>query len=168
MSQIAEATHEPQVAPGNTFGTTSTHSNPFTDSHAISSLTNVSVNDLTAVEMTTYEREATGEAAAVLKLEKKDASTQYVVTTFPTEIFRGDRADKASQSGAPGAAVAMSVHQEDGTSSHLVSTPSPSSRTNEDGKTWDRGKWGHEVFLGISLYSVTAQAPGEGGREGEW
>jgi hypothetical protein len=29
----------------------------------------------------------------------------------------------------------MSVHQEDGTSSHLVSTPSPSSRTNEDGET---------------------------------
>jgi len=76
------------------------------------------------------------EAAAVLKLEKKDTSTQYVVTTFPTEIFGGDRADKASQSGAPGAAVAMSVHhQEDGTSSHLVSTPSASGRTNEDAKT---------------------------------
>jgi len=37
------------------------------------------------------------EAAAVLKLEKKDASTQYVVTTFPTEIFSGDRADKEGE-----------------------------------------------------------------------
>jgi len=60
MAQMAEATRSPQGEPGNTIGTTAAHSNPFTTSYAISQLTNVSVDDLTAVEMTTYEREATG------------------------------------------------------------------------------------------------------------
>jgi len=90
-----------QVAPGHTFA--STYSNPFTESHAISSSTNVSVNDLNPVEMSRRET--------------------------------GDRADKASQSVGT---VALS-EQEDGTSSHLVSTPpphiSPSDCTNEDAET---------------------------------
>ena len=34
--------------------------NPFTDSHAIATLTSVSVNDLDGVEMTTYQSEDTG------------------------------------------------------------------------------------------------------------
>ena len=33
---------------------------PFTDSHAIATLTSVSVNDLDGVEMTTYQSEDTG------------------------------------------------------------------------------------------------------------
>ena len=37
----------------------STPRNPFTDSHAISTLTNVSVNDLDRVEMSTYRLETT-------------------------------------------------------------------------------------------------------------
>jgi len=138
MAQIDEATRVPQVAPGNTFGTTSTLSNPFTDAHA--ALKNVSVNDLNAVEMTTYETETTGEAAVVLKLDmnNRDASTRHVVATFPTVIFTGDRTDQgASQFVAP--KVSLSVHCEDGTSSHLVSTPlphlSPGDRTNENTET---------------------------------
>jgi len=91
-----------QVAPRNTFGTTSTHSNPFTDSHAISQLTNESVNDLNAVAMTPYETE-------------------------------GERAKKTNR--PPGVAAAPSVHRENGTSSHLVSTPSPGDRTNKDAET---------------------------------
>ncbi|KAH9959170.1 hypothetical protein BC827DRAFT_1214630 [Russula dissimulans] len=122
--QMAGATRDPQVKPGNTIATTSTHSNPFTNSHAISQLTNESVDGLTAVEMTRYDAEATGEAAAV-----KGASGWPKKTNGSPLTSR-----PASQSGAPGAAVDLSVHREDGTSSHLVLTPSPGDRTNEDGE----------------------------------
>ncbi|KAH9959177.1 hypothetical protein BC827DRAFT_516697 [Russula dissimulans] len=124
MAHRKEAKRGPQVAPGNTFATRSIQSNPFTDSHAIiSQLTNESVNDLNAVEMKRYDAEATGEAAAVKDEWAKKTNGSPLTTRT------------ASQSGAPGAAVDLSVHREDGTSSHLVSTPSPGNRTSEDAET---------------------------------
>lgn len=89
--------------------------NPFTDSHAISTLTNVTVNDLQQVEMSTYATGDTGgrfwiffpttrhadygaEGAVVLELVNQDQSVQHLVATFPTEVFSGDRTDRGGKS----------------------------------------------------------------------
>ena len=40
--------------------TTSTHSNPFSDTHEVSTLTDVDISDLNQVEMSTFQSEATG------------------------------------------------------------------------------------------------------------
>ncbi|KAH9978289.1 hypothetical protein BJV74DRAFT_142156 [Russula compacta] len=101
MDQIAEATRGPGDSPS-TGPAASTPRDPFTDSHAISTLTNVAVNDVDEVEMTTYECKATGEVAAVLDVHVRDASTQHIVATCPTEVFSDDRTNReASQSAAP-------------------------------------------------------------------
>ena len=74
MNQLAEATRPRGGRPGNDPGigalsdrtgsqsqcsVASMPRNPFTDSHAISTLTDISVNDLDRVEMSTYQEEAT-------------------------------------------------------------------------------------------------------------
>ena len=88
--------------------------NPFTDSHAISTLTDVTVNDLERVEMSTYAAGDTGgwfwisftstrhadygsEGAVVLDLVNQDQSVQHVVATFPTEAFSGDSTDRGGK-----------------------------------------------------------------------
>jgi hypothetical protein len=71
MDQIAEATRGLEGGPGDNADTASTSPliqgpvastsrDPFTDSHAISTLTDVSVNDLDQVEMSTFTNEDTG------------------------------------------------------------------------------------------------------------
>ncbi|KAH9168184.1 hypothetical protein EDB89DRAFT_1993479 [Lactarius sanguifluus] len=79
-------------------GTISTLSNPFSDSHEVSSLADVDVSDLNQVEMTVYESEATGDAAVVLDLQGHDASTQQVVATFSPEVIVGNEVHVAGKS----------------------------------------------------------------------
>jgi hypothetical protein len=83
MAQISEAM-------GEGAGSTTTTRNPFTDSHAISTLTDIDVRNLDRVEMETYRSKATGEAAVVLDLHSRDASTHQVVATFSPEVIVGD------------------------------------------------------------------------------
>lgn len=71
-------------------GTTSTHTNPFSDSHEVSSLADVDVDDLDQVEMSTYQSETTGDAVVVLDLHGRDSSIQQVIATFPPEAFVDD------------------------------------------------------------------------------
>ena len=81
---------------------------PFTDSHAISTLTNVAANDIDEMDMSTFQNEDTGgrswicfhspieradcptESAVVLDLRGRDSSTQHIVATFPTRVLSGD------------------------------------------------------------------------------
>jgi hypothetical protein len=101
---------------------TSSPRNPFTDSHAISSLTDVTVGDLDAVEMSTYQSEdnsgrfmdflssnkyadCRSEGAVVMDLHGRDASTTSIVATFPTEVFSGDRTDREGET------LTMSQHR---------------------------------------------------------
>ncbi|KAH9973634.1 hypothetical protein BJV74DRAFT_864166 [Russula compacta] len=93
----------------------STLTDPFSDSHAMSMLTDVAVNDLDQVEMSTYQSEDTRDAAIVWNLHNRDASTQHLVATVSTEVFSGDRTD----SEAP---AALSLHKEDGSTPNLVVT----------------------------------------------
>jgi len=135
MDQIAEATGGLESGPGNNADTgsvASTPRDPFTDSHAISTLTNVSVNDLDQVEMSTFQNEDTGESAVVLDLHGQDSSIQHLVSTFPTEAFSGDRTNGE-------ATVAFSLHQEDGSTPRLVIEPlhnvSPCQSTSGEAET---------------------------------
>lgn len=129
MNQIAEATRPSRGSSGSGTGKSARsisiragsqfqHSvaslprNPFTDSHAISTLTNVSVNDLDRVHMSTYRAETSdgrlwisftapssmltshhAGVAVVLDLVAQDQSVQHVVATFPTEALSSDRTD---------------------------------------------------------------------------
>ncbi|KAH9054577.1 hypothetical protein EDB83DRAFT_2616696 [Lactarius deliciosus] len=94
MAQISEAiaaraTQPPQL------GTTSTISNPFSDTHEVSSLADVDVGNLNQVEMSTFESEASGKAAVVLELHGRDGTTQEVSAQFPLAVVSGDRTDEA-------------------------------------------------------------------------
>jgi hypothetical protein len=105
--------------------------NQFTDSHAISTLTNVDFNNLDQVDVSTFQAGDTG--AVVLDLVAQDKSVQHVVATFPTEIFSDDRADRgAPQSIAPEAPAALSLHQEDGTMLRFIAASLHDQRANED------------------------------------
>jgi len=84
---------------------------PFTDSHAISTLTNVAANDIDEMDMSTFQNEDTGgrswirfhnlikhvdcltESAVVFDLRGRDSSTQHVVATFPSKVLSGDGTD---------------------------------------------------------------------------
>jgi len=137
LAQIVEATRGPEVTPGgggggesrNNLGTATTRSDPFGDSHAISMLTDIHVDDLDEIELSTFKNEEDSDAAAVLDLTRRDGSTQHLVATFPVEAFSGDRADGE-------AATALSIHGEDGISPRLVLSPlsylSPGDHTNQD------------------------------------
>ncbi|KAF8494121.1 hypothetical protein F5888DRAFT_1718773 [Russula emetica] len=93
--------------------------NPFTDSHAvISTLTDVDVNNLDQVEMSTYQEEATNGAAVVLDFVARDKSVQHVVATFPTEASSGDRTDRE-------APAAISLHRDDGSSPRFIAASPP-------------------------------------------
>ncbi|KAF8494123.1 hypothetical protein F5888DRAFT_1848211 [Russula emetica] len=94
-------------------------SNPFSDSHAM--LSEVSVNNLDRVEMSTYQEETTDEAAVVLDLVAEDESVQHVVATFSTQAFTGDRTDAE----APEAPAALSLHREDGSSPRFIAVSLP-------------------------------------------
>jgi len=76
---------------------TSTSRNPFTDSHAISTLTDVGVNDLDVVEMSTYQSEDTGEGAVVMDIHGRDAPSKHIVATFPTEVFSDDQTEREGE-----------------------------------------------------------------------
>ncbi|KAI9452336.1 hypothetical protein F5148DRAFT_1289649 [Russula earlei] len=120
----------------------SIQTNPFGDLHAISTLSDVNVNDLNEVEMTTFENEATG-GAVVLNLHTRDAAPQHIVTTFSTAIFSGERTDRdLSQPVVPPEAVtAISSHPEDGSIPRLVTMPlpyfSPGQGISEEGEAID-------------------------------
>jgi len=116
-------TSSPPTAPGSGSGsgpeTSTVRSNPFSDSHAM--LSEVSVNNLDRVEMSTYQEETTDEAAVVFDLVAQDESVQHVVATFSTQAFTGDRTD----AGAPEAPAALSLHREDGSSPRFIAASLP-------------------------------------------
>ncbi|KAF8270728.1 hypothetical protein EI94DRAFT_1698599 [Lactarius quietus] len=89
MAQISEAIAERATQPP-PLGTTSTHSNPFSDSHETSSLTDVDVGNLNQVEMSIFESDATGEAAIVLGLHNRDGTIQEVGGTIPFAAISGE------------------------------------------------------------------------------
>lgn len=89
--------------------------NPFTDSHAISTLTDMTVGDLDRIEMSTYQDKDTGgrlyishsttkqtdyrpEAAVVLDVVAGDKSVQHIVASFPAEAFSGVRTEGGKRS----------------------------------------------------------------------
>jgi len=78
------------TAMGEGVGSTTTPRNPFTDSHAIATLTDVDVRNLDRVEMETYQSKTTGEAAVVIDLHNRDASTQQVFATLSPEVIMGN------------------------------------------------------------------------------
>jgi len=135
MSQISEATRQPGSGSGSGPETGTVGSNPFSDSHAISTVSEVSVNDLSRVEMSTYQEEATGEAAVVLDLVAEDESVQHIVATFSTEAFSEDSTD----SSAP---AALSLHREDGSTPSFIATslPDVSDQRADDQGEVDQGE----------------------------
>ncbi|KAF8265313.1 hypothetical protein EI94DRAFT_1736091 [Lactarius quietus] len=98
VAQLEEASDggDPQP-PRPPLGTTSTISNPFTDSHEVSSLADVDIGNLSQVEMSVYASEDTGEAAAIFDLHGRDASTQQVIATFSPEVVVANEIDAVSQ-----------------------------------------------------------------------
>jgi hypothetical protein len=95
-------------------GTTTALSNPFSDSHEVSSLADVDVGNLDQVEMSVYESATGGqfmisvdvsvtslimspEAAVVFDLHGRNACTQQVVATFSPEVIVGDEIHAASE-----------------------------------------------------------------------
>jgi len=90
MAQISEAIAGRDTQPP-AFGTSSTHSDPFSDSHETSSLYDVDVGNLDQVEMSVFESSTTGEAAVVLGLHRRDGTTQEVASTFPLAGVPGGR-----------------------------------------------------------------------------
>ncbi|KAH9033885.1 hypothetical protein EDB85DRAFT_1949295 [Lactarius pseudohatsudake] len=78
-------------------GTTSTHSNPFSDSHAACTLTQIDVGNLNQLDVSTYHSEARGEAAVVLGLQGQDATTQEVLAVIPLEVFSRDRTGEEAE-----------------------------------------------------------------------
>jgi len=109
-----------------------TPKDPFTDSHAISTLTSMAANDIDGMDMSTFQNEDTGESAVVFDVHGRDSSTEHIVTTMPTEVLTGDRTDGE-------ATVALSIHKEDGSSPRLIITPlpnaSPRSSADEEAET---------------------------------
>jgi len=95
MDQILEAVGGGAAPPPT--GSTTVPGNPFTDSHAVSTLTSVNVHNLDSVEMETYRSQATGETAVFLELHGRDATTQEVVATIPHEVISGDGADSEAE-----------------------------------------------------------------------
>ncbi|KAH8978652.1 hypothetical protein EDB92DRAFT_549349 [Lactarius akahatsu] len=93
MAQISEAiaARAPQL------GTTTTLSDPFSDSHAASTLTDIDVGNLNQLEVSTYHSEARGEAAVVIALQGRDATTQEILGMIPLEVFPGDRTDEQAE-----------------------------------------------------------------------
>ncbi|KAH9162950.1 hypothetical protein EDB89DRAFT_2079281 [Lactarius sanguifluus] len=89
-AQISEAiaARAPQL------GTTTTHSDPFSDSHAASTPTDIDIGNLNQLEVSTYHSEARGEAAVVIGLHGRDATIQEVLGMIPLEDFSGDRTDE--------------------------------------------------------------------------
>jgi len=94
MAQISAAADEgagpsaPSAGPS--AGPTTTPRNPFTDSHAISTLTDVNVHNLDHVKMEAYRSKDTGEAAVIFDIHNRDASTQQVLATISPELIAGD------------------------------------------------------------------------------
>jgi len=143
----ARTTPGPGVGPGNHFSSGSTQRHPFSNSRVMSSLTNVPVDDLQEVEMTTYQTEDTGNGAVVFDLHSRHAPTQHIVATFPTVVFSGetdwdDRVDRSetnvqpptslppisgpmSPSEPPEVTTTLSFHRDDGSSPHFVTTSIP-------------------------------------------
>jgi len=78
------------------FGTTSSHTDPFSDSHE-AALADVNVNDLNEVRMSVFESRTSGEAAVVLGLHGRDGRTQEISTTIPLEVISGDRTEGGSR-----------------------------------------------------------------------
>ncbi|KAH9021442.1 hypothetical protein EDB84DRAFT_1512321 [Lactarius hengduanensis] len=94
MAQISEAIAARATQPP-PLGTISTISNPFSDTHEVSSLADVDVGNLNQVEMSTFESEASGKAAVVLELHGRDGTTQEVSVNFPLAVVSGNRTDEA-------------------------------------------------------------------------
>ncbi|KAF8463406.1 hypothetical protein DFH94DRAFT_786693, partial [Russula ochroleuca] len=89
MHQMAEALHDETSE-----NLQSTHNNPLTDSHEVSSvLSGVAVSNLSSMDMETYQSEVTGDGAFVFELHMRDASTQYIAATFSPTVFSNNSAD---------------------------------------------------------------------------
>ncbi|KAN0141210.1 hypothetical protein V8E53_000966 [Lactarius tabidus] len=96
MAQISEAATEedPQRPP---VGTSSTLSNPFSDSHEASSLADVDIGNLNQVEMSIFESETAGEAAVVLGLQNRDGTTQEIASMILLPTDPGNRKDETAE-----------------------------------------------------------------------
>ncbi|KAN0140711.1 hypothetical protein V8E53_001538 [Lactarius tabidus] len=77
--------------------TPSTFTNPFGDSHAISTLSDMDLSNVDQVEMSRFESEPTGEAAVIMDLHDRDGTTREFVATFPLEAISGHRADQGAE-----------------------------------------------------------------------
>jgi len=133
LNQIAEAIRPP--APGGGSGTSrltdTVASNPFSDSHAVSGITDININNLDQVGMSSIHDEATNEEAAVFDLYGRDQSVKRIIA------FSGDRKDTAPLSIAS-APVASSSQQEDDSRPDIIaaSIPDvPDQRVDEQGET---------------------------------
>jgi len=130
MNQIAEATRLQGGGGSGSggFGTGTVASNPFSDSHAISVISDVNVHDLEQVEMTTYRDETSNQAAVVLEMVARDDSVEHVVASFPTEAI--SQPDSQSTASAP---AAISSHRDDGSIPRFISTEDSEQREDEQG-----------------------------------
>ncbi|KAF8258748.1 hypothetical protein EI94DRAFT_1707698 [Lactarius quietus] len=81
-------------------GTTTTHSNPFSDSHETSSLDDalddVDVGNLSRFELSVFQSTNAREAAVVVGMENWDGTTQEVSSAFPLPGVRGDMTNEGA------------------------------------------------------------------------
>ena len=104
----------PPGPPPPSTGTRSTFTNPFSDSHAVSALSDIDVSNVDQVEMSRFESEPTGgqfiicrcvgdetditpEAAFIMDLQDRDGTTREFVATFPLEAISGHRAHQGGE-----------------------------------------------------------------------
>ncbi|KAI9461051.1 hypothetical protein F5148DRAFT_1150649 [Russula earlei] len=99
-AQVADTLRKPRGEPEDNFGTASTQSNPFTDSHAISTRTDAAVSEVDIVEMTTFESSPTGEAGVATGFIRADSEDQRVDQS-PPEVDRQTRIRKLEVSSHP-------------------------------------------------------------------
>lgn len=114
-AQVSEAIAARATQPP-PFGTASTLTNPFSDSHEASSLADVDVGNLNHVEMSTFHSEAGGEATVVLELHGRDGTTQEVAATIPLAAISGDRTNEEAET--------ATVHSYDTANHGLYGPPS--------------------------------------------
>lgn len=94
MDQILEAVGGGAPPPPTGSTTVPRTSNPFIDSHAVSTLTRTNVHNLESLELETYRSQNTGETAIVVGLHDRDGTTQEVAGTIPLPVGSGDTRDE--------------------------------------------------------------------------
>jgi len=141
-NRMAEATRPPapEDGSGNSPGTGTAASDPLSNGHAISRITDINVNNVDRVDVSAYKNEATSDAAVFLDLVDHDESVQRVVATFPANALSGVRTDNEGEASQPTASepAAISLHRDDGSSPRLIAAFIPDvidERIDEQGET---------------------------------